>query len=300
MNIQKAYNILDLTSNFSLKELKHNYHLKALKYHPDKNSEDNAKEKFIEVNEAYDFLLTYLEIQNENKHHSQSDYISLMKNFMHITGINIGNEPLDDIIKLFSEKSSKYSLIMLKKLNKETAVKLYHYFSKYKDVFSLDSTIIDEMKNILREKIKDDNFIILNPNINNLFNDDLYKLDFNNDIYYIPLWHSEISYDLSANENKNNSSLIIKCIPTLPEHISIDHFNNIHIQMKTSILDIFSKENLPISCGEKVFEIPISDLYIKTNQTYTFYKKGISSINTKEIYDVSRKSNIYVHLELVQ
>ena len=33
---------------------------------------------------------------------------------------------------------------------------------------------------------------ILNPTIDNLLNEDIYKLEYNNDIYYIPLWYDEI------------------------------------------------------------------------------------------------------------
>ena len=63
MNFQQACEILDLSQNsssFTLKELKYNYRLKALKYHPDKNKNPEAHDKFLEVSEAYQYLITFL------------------------------------------------------------------------------------------------------------------------------------------------------------------------------------------------------------------------------------------------
>ena len=64
MNIQIALNKLNLDNKYNIKnlteltnvELKRSYHIMALNYHPDKNKEINAKERFQEIGEAYTFL----------------------------------------------------------------------------------------------------------------------------------------------------------------------------------------------------------------------------------------------------
>ena len=73
---------------------------------------------------------------------------------------------------------------------------------------------------------------------------------------------------------------------------------NVHINIKSSIHTALSKDILPITCGAKVFEIPVSKLNIKKYQTYILYNKGISTINTQELFNASKKSNIYIHIEL--
>lgn len=50
--------ILNLTNTATKSEIKKAFRLLALQYHPDKNSSEGAKQKFIEINQAYDFLMS--------------------------------------------------------------------------------------------------------------------------------------------------------------------------------------------------------------------------------------------------
>ena len=55
LNLNNKYNILNITELTNL-ELRKSYHIMALNYHPDKNKDDNAKEIFQEIADAYSFL----------------------------------------------------------------------------------------------------------------------------------------------------------------------------------------------------------------------------------------------------
>ena len=57
-DLKKALEILSLPRFVSLKEIKIRYRQKSKEFHPDLN-EDSSK--MIELNEAYDFLKTYIE-----------------------------------------------------------------------------------------------------------------------------------------------------------------------------------------------------------------------------------------------
>lgn len=57
MLISEYYSILGLPLNSSLEEIKKAYRKKARLYHPDVNQSPDAKDKFIRVTEAYDFLM---------------------------------------------------------------------------------------------------------------------------------------------------------------------------------------------------------------------------------------------------
>jgi hypothetical protein len=57
MTLTDYYKILGLPANSSAEEIKKAYRRKARLYHPDINPSPNAKDLFIGITEAYDFLL---------------------------------------------------------------------------------------------------------------------------------------------------------------------------------------------------------------------------------------------------
>jgi curved DNA-binding protein CbpA len=58
MVLSDYYKILDLPANSSIEEIKRAYRKKARLYHPDINHSPDAKDKFIQATEAYDFLIS--------------------------------------------------------------------------------------------------------------------------------------------------------------------------------------------------------------------------------------------------
>jgi hypothetical protein len=59
MTINDYYNILGLQRGSSVEEIKKAYRKKAREFHPDINPSPSAKDMFILITEAYEFLLTY-------------------------------------------------------------------------------------------------------------------------------------------------------------------------------------------------------------------------------------------------
>lgn len=51
------YKTLNLTPSASLSDIKKAYRKQALLYHPDRNSDPNAQEIFLKIDEAYDYLV---------------------------------------------------------------------------------------------------------------------------------------------------------------------------------------------------------------------------------------------------
>ena len=54
--IRDYYEILGVARNATAEEIKRAFRKQALKYHPDRDHEDGAEERFKEVNEAYETL----------------------------------------------------------------------------------------------------------------------------------------------------------------------------------------------------------------------------------------------------
>jgi hypothetical protein len=67
------YKILDLTSGSSVEEIKKAYRRKARLFHPDINHSPDAKDLFICVTEAYEFLIAYHEkIKSDEQAYNQA------------------------------------------------------------------------------------------------------------------------------------------------------------------------------------------------------------------------------------
>jgi len=169
---------------------------------------------------------------------------------------------------------------------------------KYYTILDISDERFDGIIKILKTKMKIDDVIVLNPTISDLFNsNNIQIIEHEQKTYYIPNWHTELYYDM--NEQRE---LIVKCIPTLPEYIYIDELNNIYIDVRTRVENLFNlpKPVLTIVMYENIsIDIPIRDIEFKTHQTITLHKRGIPMINTENIYDISYRMDIIVNLEII-
>ena len=75
--------------------------------------------------------------------------------------------------------------------------------------------------------------------------------------------------------------------------------NNIHIYIETTISDVWSKEVIEFSLGSRIFYFKRDTLLMKTYQQNIFYNEGIPIVNLFDMYDVTKKSNIIVHMTIV-
>jgi len=73
MNINNYYEILGIQSNASIDDIKKAYRKKARLYHPDINPAPDAKDHFISITEAYEFLIAnYQKIKTDDQLYQQA------------------------------------------------------------------------------------------------------------------------------------------------------------------------------------------------------------------------------------
>ena len=302
MDINKACDILEISIPFTQKELKKNYYKQALIHHPDKNIL-NIKEKeihFHKILDAYKYLNNYLNITNEFSDIKKdikecNNYEYLLNNFINsLQDFCKSNKNISNLIIEIIKNCNKINKKTFENIDKNILIKIFGYIEKYSDLLNINKCTLDKIKLLLKERIYLSNSIyILNPTLDNLFNNDIYVYINDNEEYYIPLWHDEITYDLS------NTKLIFKCIPELPKHIFIDDLNNINVSINLYFNTIFEKDYIDIELGKNIFKIKISDLKLKKKQLYILKNKGISKIDEINIYNVNNKSDIILHINLV-
>lgn len=73
MTINSYYEILGIQSNASIDDIKKAYRKKARLYHPDINPDPDAKDHFISITEAYEFLIAnYQRIKTDDQLYQQT------------------------------------------------------------------------------------------------------------------------------------------------------------------------------------------------------------------------------------
>ena len=298
MNKATAYQCLDLDINdpdIDVDMIKRQYRLKALIYHPDKNKSPNAVSKFQEIHDAYEYLLMAEEYANNDSYGENDDdsYRNLFMMFLKkILENDTGQSVFYNIIQRITTMCESKAFELLERLDKPTLIKTCIILTKYKDAFHITDNIIEKITNLIQTRNDNDECIILNPTLKDLYNNNLYKLSVNGETYIIPLWHHELVYDNLGHD------LYVNCLPDLPSHITIDENNNIHIDVKYNIHDIWEHEYIKVQCDAMCYPIQVNTLKLTHKQTVIFAKQGLSKINAKNIYDVSNKSDVYMTVYL--
>lgn len=91
MNKEKASRILGISLNASENEIKSAYKKLAIKFHPDKNNDPSAEEKFKEISSAYKYMLEpESEHPNINMHFNPFDSFNFNFNFNPFESMNGG------------------------------------------------------------------------------------------------------------------------------------------------------------------------------------------------------------------
>tara|TARA_B110000091_G_scaffold118188_1_gene127394 strand:- start:388 stop:1194 length:807 start_codon:yes stop_codon:yes gene_type:complete len=266
----------------------------ALKYHPDKHVPDVDhfyENKFKEINESYGYLNTHMERKDSEKSFDNDDYNSLFSDFLSSFFTNKQTD-VQSILRTIIDDCQNISVKLFENMDKDRAIQIFEFINTYQHILYISSETVERIKKIINDKIEHDNIIILNPNLEDLLNDNIFMLEFEGEKYYVPLWHDEIYY------KHNNHDLVVKCIPELPEDISLDVNNNILVTLTDSISNIINRENISFHIGQRIFNIPVNELKIQKIQMYIIKKQGISIIQSNNVYDNTDKSNIVCNIQL--
>jgi hypothetical protein len=265
----KSIKILGLSENYTEQQLKKSYYKKAIQFHPDKNP--NGEEEFKKINAAYEFL---------KKEKNEETFEQMVERYIKIHYPLLNVEVIRKAINILIHKVKSKTENILETMTRDTAIEIYKVLS----LLGINKEMEERMREIIRKKVGE--IIILHPTIDNLLNDEIYKLDYHGECFYIPLWHQETVFDCSGKE------IIVQCVPVA----DIDDHNNIYIDLERNVEDILSKGYVEFSISTKKFRIDATELKIVKKQTIVLYKKGIALENISDIYNCKERGNIYVTL----
>jgi hypothetical protein len=316
MNQKDARTMLGVSRDCSLAELTKRYHIRALRLHPDKNGNTpEATAAFQELNTAYRTLLPGADPTHAEHAYAFETYSTIFMNFMKslfhpyqkeepARGNPILLELLHRIVHDYASVSVNAAL---DSLDPSVLFQLYETLERYNSAISMDARIFEEITRVLREKMQNNNIVILKPSLKDVIQNNIAVLQFDGQTFYVPLWHSELHYRVEATPDsldKSGKQLIVKCMPDIPDHMSIDANNELHIDVSADIKELLSLSTgvlrIPLYDSECV-ELQVRELHIKSSQTVVLRNNihGISLICANDIYDVRTKAPICVHVRLV-
>ena len=312
----EACKILGLNSvdYLNYKTLRSAYLKKSLRYHPDKNG--GKDEEFKKIVCAYEKLYEYLSSRKEvngSEEKINSSYSKILEEIINeIININAGKSeknPLNfswkkefivttikSLLKTFLNKS----FTIFDNLDSNTCMEIYDFLVDFNDTGFIDKSYLKNLKKILQRKIN--NVVILEPSLNDLMNDKIYKLEMFEKTFYVPLWHNELIFDYQ-DENEKINNFIVKIEPVLDDNYFIDEKNDIFVKkaLKFSDLEVIYKSGcLDIEIGNKVFKILSSHIRIaKESQTYKL-EGGILKINQDDMFCSKDRGSVHIELNILQ
>ena len=302
MNIQIALSKLNLDNKYNIKniteltnvELKRSYHIMALNYHPDKNKEINSKERFQEIGEAYTFLHNIINSNINNIYENNTEeeiydtpYTDLMINLLKMLLSKSDSGEINKFQKKCIEYTNKLLDQLFDKINLNVLEDIYKFIVK--NSMSLSEDMINIIKDIINKKLMKYNMYIISPSLENIINSEIFKLEIEEDIVYVPLWHQEMIYE----------NILIKIQPILPDNITIDEYNNMHITYEERFINVLNLIKEDIKFIEiNNYKVYLEELRLKKIQVVIFKNQGIPLINTNDIFDNKTKGNVLIHIHL--
>jgi len=295
---------LDPDGKWTSDDIKRQYRRLALIHHPDKNiGDEEAAQMFRSVREAYDYLeedstCEDIDTDTNSIQTAVNNYKEILSQFLEpilnspLFQHRIFNRILDGILLKCEERV----MAIMEKMDRIHAIKILELLRGYKDVLHIGDDFLRRLDEMICGKVQDDSRVILNPFLEDLFDDNLYRLTDMGGVFLIPLWHHELVYDNSGGD------LYVECRPILPENVEIDCDNNIHVSLRYSLDEIWKMSEILVKLGSeksaKIVEISRGELFLKPRQTVIFKGMGISKINTQNIYDNTNRGDILVHVEI--
>ena len=300
MNRETAMSILEMET-LNVATLKKQYRKLALQYHPDKNGNSaDSTAQFKIIQESYEFLKREIDVNGENVPADQDqpyfwntnvDYSLLLQSFLEGLLREQGSGSFITAIKEIVLNGCKKLPI-----EKDQAMSVYQFLSKYKSILHISQETLDLVKEIVKEKFKDDQVYILNPCIDDLLESNIYKLVVDDSTYFVPLWHDEVYFD----NTREKGDIIVICVPDLPENMSIDEDGCLHIEQIIPFqVSLFDHPFLTISVGQNKIALPPILVQFKRIQTCFLPNYGISLIDENNLYNIEKKAGIYMKITFV-
>lgn len=274
MNLTECLEVLEIPKDelksLDLIKLKSIYKKLVLKHHPDKGGDVSNFHRLIEAyNNMTSILLNKLQTspgKYENIQKYMDYFYDVMKNKCDLN---------KEIIQLISKLVNDFLLHL--QSNKDSYLELLKLIN-----INLRSNI---------EENTPISCITLKPSIDDILYNNIFRLVYKDNTYFVPLWHKEVIFE------DENVDFMVVMDPQLPENVYIKD-NVIHIILYENTNELLQCGKCVFYIGSKEYIMDANKLLLKKYQMQVLKKQGISKINSEDVYDIDKKDDIVVHLNL--
>jgi hypothetical protein len=276
--------------------IKKSYRKKVINAHPDKDG--GTSEKFVELTHAKETLIEFLSAKAYTDPGCSSGECDTesVGGWEWFGSVIKQNNPVE-INSAFRKMVGGVAIKLFDTMGTDNMLRTYEIFVKYRDLLCIDDHTLDELKMKISQTT---HVIILNPTIDDLFDDNVYRYVHADELVNIPLWHNELYYDVPDGE------LVVKCVPILGEDVWITGNNDIHKCVDVTICvdsDFTGGVDWGGMCsaeiGKRSFDIMYGDLKMIPVQNVVFRNAGAARINTVDMYDVDNRSDVIIHISIL-
>ena len=267
MSVQQARTVLSITEPEPTdRAIRVAYHRLALKRHPDMEGGSDAA--FVEITSAKNTLL-----EQAREEHPVPSW------FATVYGVHV--KPylrIDQVVKAFLAQLSPGQIGTVWSVSK-----------------SADARAIigeDVLSELQKQVMKISDRITIRPSLESALTQLLYPLEFEEETFYVPLWHSHVEFDCKGR------ILIVNIDTLVPPHITIDSDNVIHVNVAHSAAALLRQGYLDVAVGEHKFTVPASSIRMVCSQSISLGCVGLPYIHHCDPLNVSTRMEIMVHLIL--
>lgn len=288
MNYRRAFKVLEIEEQYADKNMtmieivRKQYKMLALKWHPDRNKAPNAAERYREIKDAHDFLIEGTECSEGTPSYKNvaSNFFETLYNNEHFQR-RIFHPLLMKVTTLCEEKALSFIL----RLDADRAHKLLTMIETWKTVLHFSDAFFEKV----RGHIEGAQYIVLNPNIDDLMQSNVYRLS---EGIIAPLWHPLLEYE--------KEGIIVHCLPELPDNMWIDDDdeNTLNVEVTETVENIWKMGHLEISIGAEKKRVEMNNLKLKQSQIVELKGEGIPIPHTDNVFYDGDRGLIRVHLTL--
>lgn len=215
------------------------------------------------------------------------------------------------------------ALSFLDTMEKETLQDVYYFVCKHRRRFekSGGGALLEHIGNLLNlslhQRTRKDEFLVFYPTLKDLFDCNVIQHHAHGQMYAIPTWFEETVFDQEPETDQEQEppldpsdppgrlpggEIVVHCIPSCPEGVVLDDAHHVNKTVRWTLAELWSRPNDEPVAVELVPGHSVSFnkrmLYMRPYQTLVFWGKGVPIGNPKDPFDVSKKSNVVLHLHV--